>query len=86
MKERIHYTIGRKDVYDEYLKTSNPQKGIGGSVFKDFCEAEYYLNKNLDTNWDIYGVECRWGIDTVLDENGEGWHKLLVNCNLVKAW
>jgi hypothetical protein len=72
--DNLIFTVGRNDIYKPYLNTKNPKKGVGESVWKTYEEAKQYALKG----YDVYGVIARWGIDTRLDPDGNGWHKLLV--------
>lgn len=56
------------------MKTKNPKKGIGGSVWKTYDDAKKYASNNFR----VYGVIARWNIDTELDPEGDGWHILKI--------
>ena len=59
------YTLGRKSEYDKYLDSDpNASKGIGGSVWQDKQTIDLYLQKNAQPEFEIYGVEADWDLDT----------------------
>jgi hypothetical protein len=79
---KLLYTLGRDDIYIPYMKTKNPKKGVGGSVWKTYDAVKEYINKHHLKGYQVYGVIARWDIDTRLDPKGNGWHELLINAPL----
>lgn len=87
------YTVGAKDVYDEYIKNDpNPRKrgrnsaegGQGGSVFKSIDAARNCASMAScaqGREFVVYGVLADWNRDC---DVGKGdWAELLVNSKLV---
>jgi ribulose kinase len=75
------YTVGNSESYLRYFaEQSHPMKGIGGSVWKTFEEAEKYAPQN--SGFSVFGVLADWIRDTKPNIS-EPWHDLLINAELI---
>ena len=73
------YTVGNTNNYMEYFKEQKqPQKAIGGSVWKTREEALRFCKNGFS----VFGVMADWDTDTVPNKGGD-WHDLLIPANLV---
>jgi len=78
------YTIGKKSIYDIYIKNDiNPRKlgktdnYPGGSVWRYKKEVEKFLTKG----YEVYGVLADWEKDTKQSNDGK-WNDLLKSSKL----
>jgi hypothetical protein len=88
------YTIGHKESYEkgfeefkfnpeEFKKMGRHLDYIGGSVFKTPEEGREYLVRNCIDDFEVYGVEADWMLDSEENEHGE-FNNLLIDARLVK--
>ncbi len=83
--DKLHpmiYTIGETKLYEKYFQEqTNPEKGIGGSVFLTKEDAKKLITN--DPNYSVYGVVADWEKDTKQEED-LSWRSLTKAARLVK--
>lgn len=79
------YTVGRRDIYDPYIANDpEPGKRKGGSVWRYAHEADAYLGQHgMRETFGVYEVRAAWQVDTEPDPEGDGWHQLRRDADLV---
>jgi hypothetical protein len=88
------YTIGHRESYEkgfeefkynleDFKKMGKCLGYVGGSVFRTHDDAKAFLkNSNID-DFEVYGVEADWLLDSEENEHGE-FNNLLVDAQLIK--
>ena len=76
------YTLGEIKNYERYFAEQGiPRKGINGSVWETFKEAQKYTNKDFR----VYGILADWDKDTKPNGDSDAdWHDLMIEAPLVR--
>lgn len=83
------YTIGKKDIYEPYIANDpNAAKRAGGSVWKTYEEVSDYKTWAKLEDYDIYGIDADWEMDTHIPIDSEDrvgdFRSLKRNAKLIK--
>ena len=85
-KKALCYTVGVEALYEGYFSTIvNPQKAIGGAVWRTLEDVQTYLSQSSATDTlKVYGVLADFERDAMPNGQG-GYAKLLIHAPLVRV-